>query len=92
MTVPIGGTVTITSDSGTRKRVRVNAKGIFATRLTPGDYVIKLTQASISGNPIDADDLRLSERHLTVGERSFRVRYEVAHKDHFPHVLAGPVM
>lgn len=92
VTIPIGGTVTITSESGARKRVRVTAKGIFATRLKPGSYTIELADASISGNPIDSHNLKLSTRHLTVGKTSFRVRYEVAHKDHFPHVLVGPVM
>ena len=91
-TLPIGGIVTITSKSGTRKRVRVNAQGIFATRLNPGEYSIKLTQASIFGNPIDSTDLRLSEHHLTVGEKSFRVSYGVAHKDYTPHTFVGPGM
>lgn len=85
--IPIGGTVKITSASGTTKRVRVNDKGIFATRLNPGDYTIEISKASISGNPIDSQDLRLSQRKLQVGTTSFRVRFNVAHKDHFPHTL-----
>ena len=85
--LPIGGTVTITSASGTTKRVRVNAQGIFATRLIPGDYTIKLRDASVFGTPIDSTNLLISERRFTVGTIPFRVHYHVAHKDYFPHAL-----
>lgn len=75
--VPISGRVTITSKKGFRTTLPIREDGRFSTRLAPGEYTIKLAEASYRGQRLRVSELLLSSNKLTVGNRPFRNTYVV---------------